>query len=513
MNEETNKLKKNSYQRFFETCVKYFYISTDNTDDYSFLDDEVNKRFENNMNCYIFGDCIKNYIKGSEISTPIDIFYIDFVHDIKSHIEEIENSFPSELYELINLSKSNLKSLNANHFDDFNSPYINVNFLVKEKNTSNSFKINIHVISPYYEGSATKQIFSEFTEIVSTDKYCPVLINRFNLENLGIDYDEEEFILKNKNTPFNGMKISLINQKGSFLSNRTIKSFIQDITSAVKKTVEEDFQTKNSSVKMEKPDFIDDPKSVEIQSDSLEGSLDYKLNKSVKMISKDSIKEFKNLIGENNYSKIGRNNVLDKPARMITGDPINVNNIKELNINSTINKNLKIKTKEEKNTMSNLTEKLKDRSEKAAIRTATNTGIKLVKKVATELASKYNMNESQKEGLIMFLESPLGSAFLKASLGIALDTIPNIKDRKGANIIAEELQISAMAEAGDVLADAALNFLPVITEILDTFDSTAKVLPNARVAIHEVPPVTDSEHEDVQLVPEHKEHKKKIKAV
>lgn len=92
------------------------------------------------------------------------------------------------------------------------------------------------------------------------------------------------------------------------------------------------------------------------------------------------------------------------------------------------------------------------------------------------LESKKESNEKIKM-VSEFLDSDIGEFVLAELLGVIIPNIPKISNDPRAQKIAEELRISAMADAGNLIADSALGtIVPMITSAIESLPKSSEML-------------------------------------
>lgn len=92
------------------------------------------------------------------------------------------------------------------------------------------------------------------------------------------------------------------------------------------------------------------------------------------------------------------------------------------------------------------------------------------------LESKKESNEKVKM-VSEFLDSDIGEFVLAELLGVIIPNIPKISNDPRAQKIAEELRISAMADAGNLIADSALGtIVPMITSAIESLPKSSEML-------------------------------------
>ena len=95
-------------------------------------------------------------------------------------------------------------------------------------------------------------------------------------------------------------------------------------------------------------------------------------------------------------------------------------------------------------------------AEAAAQRTAARQLVKLVREPLVGVLQRHLApgDEAMRAKLAAFLETELGTALLAAALSAALSSMPRAPAR--AELLARELRVQSMADAGDVLADVLM---------------------------------------------------------
>jgi hypothetical protein len=156
-------------------------------------------------------------------------------------------------------------------------------------------------------------------------------------------------------------------------------------------------------------------------------------------------------------------------------------------------------SKKEKQVMDKpgVTEMIKADSVDAGYRIASKQSTKAVKHAITNVMRNKGSKKSHVNAMADFLGSELGEAFISSGLGFALNFMPGMSDPR-IQRLAKEFRVEGMASAGNLVADAATQYLlPAITETLAS-------IPEEKTQLQVEEPEAEEEELEVAVSPKTK---------
>lgn len=138
-------------------------------------------------------------------------------------------------------------------------------------------------------------------------------------------------------------------------------------------------------------------------------------------------------------------------------------------------KNKEVKETTMSSTGKSLTDMFKTDATNAAYRVAARQLNLGLKNAIVEMMKSKGANNSQIEGLAMFLETEWGSALIGSVVGYGLRYIPGLNEDPRVKRLSDEFRIGSMATVGNEIVGVALNqFLPVLNKALSTLPAEEK---------------------------------------
>lgn len=123
---------------------------------------------------------------------------------------------------------------------------------------------------------------------------------------------------------------------------------------------------------------------------------------------------------------------------------------------------------EEKSTKSIILDTATDRFKKGTVRSAGRKMVKGTKKGILAMMKQKGADDDSVAIVDTLLQHEMGDALISGILGVALATIPKIKDDSRAKILSEEFQVEAVSKVEESLVDVVMEFFgPVINSVLN----------------------------------------------